>query len=346
MDGKHKEPGPTSDSWFGTAVRGLVPIGVASCAALVIGGGVDLVHQHQASGKKERAAKPAAEQDETGPRHVVGVRDQGAALVVRDVRTGHDVGLPIAAPRGQRFQRVAVAGERSFVVATKAGAQVTFQKLRLSEDGEPQKLTGLPNATVGGASTASTAWSDLAVEPATDRIAYVTYRRGGGSRVDVVSADGTGRKAWTSKAPARIGNLSWAGSTLSFVYTPVKKAAGRTVHQLRTLDTNAAPGDLRASKAVMRLPKGTAAAVLSRDGRSVLAGAVRNGQLTVQSYDAATAATGAPAKALWKGRLAGAAPRLDLDHTGEHVLAAGSDGRLRGPAGQSVPAEDLLDAAW
>ncbi|MEW2357503.1 hypothetical protein [Spirillospora sp. NPDC029432] len=340
MDGKHKEPGPASESWFGTAARGLVPIGIASCAALVIGGGVDLVHQHQASGKKERAAKPAAERDETGPRYVVGVRDKGAALVVRDVRTGHDVGLPVAAPAGQRFQRVAVAGERSFVVATKAGAQVTFQKLKLSEDGEPQKLTGLPDATVSGVSTA---WSDLAVEPESDRIAYVTYRRGGGSRVDVVAADGTGRKAWTSKAPARIGNMSWAGSTLSFVYTPVKKAAGRTVHQLRALDTNAASGDLRASKAVMRLPKGASAAVLSRDGRSVLAGAVQNGQLTVQSYDAAT---GAPAKALWKGRLAGTAPRLDLDRTGEHVLAAGSDGRLRGPAGQSVPAEDLLDAAW
>ncbi|MFI0352305.1 hypothetical protein [Actinomadura sp. 9N407] len=340
MDGKHKEPGPASEKKVGKAVRGLVPIAIASCAALAIGGAVDVVHQHQKSGKKERSATAAAKNDETGPRFVVGVRTKGTALVVRDVRTGHDVGLPVAAPQGQRFQRVAAAGERSYIVATGAGKQVTFQRLELKKDGSPEALEALPEATVTGVSTA---WSDLAVGPKGEQIAYVTYQRGGGSKVDVVSAKGGGHKAWTSAIPARVGNLSWAGTTLSFVYTPVKKAAGKTVHQVRTLDTNAAAGDLKVSEPVLKLPAGSTTAVLSRDGASVLSAVFQNGQVTMQAY---AAATGRPAKVLWTRKAPGTPSRLDLDHSGEHLLAAGSDGPLFGSGPQSVPGEDLLDAAW
>jgi hypothetical protein len=346
MDGKHKDPGPAAESRFRAAARGLVPIGLAACAAMAVGGAVDVIHQDQKSGKKERSAKAAAKNDETAPRHVVGVREEGTALVVRDLRTGHDVGLPVAAPQGQRFQRVAAAGERAFVVATWTGRQVTFQRLKLKKDGRPDDLVALPKATVNGISTA---WSDLAVGPEGDRIAFVTYRRGGGSRVEVVSARSGQRKAWTSKAPARVGSLSWAGTTLSFVYGPARKAGGAAgagggaVQQLRTLDTNLPPGDLKASKAVMKLPQGVTTAVLSSNGASVLAGAFSDGQLAMQAY---ATGTGRPGHVLWKRKAEGRASRLDLDHTGEHLLAAASDGRLYGSGSQALAAEDLLDAAW
>ncbi|GAA2405906.1 hypothetical protein GCM10010191_12310 [Actinomadura vinacea] len=337
MNGKHKDPA----SKLGAAWRGIVPIGVASFVALAIGGGVDIVHQHQKAGKKERSAKPAAEQDGTGPRHVVAVRESGAALVVRDVRTGRDVGVPVAAPAGQRFQRVAAAGDGSFVVASATSRKVSFQRLRLTEDGAPTEMAALPGAVVQGASTA---WSDMAVAPDGDKIAYVTYQSGGTGRLDVVSAGSGQRKTWTSNTPARVASLSWAGSTLSFVWTPAGQGGDRAVHQVRTLDTSAAPGDLKASKAVLRLPQGsTGAAVLSRDGRRIVAGLAKDAYLALQTY---AVDTGRPAEVLWRQKAAGTAARVETDHTGEHLLILSSGGRLYAEGAQPVPAEDLIDTAW
>jgi hypothetical protein len=341
MDGKHKDPAPGPGARLGTAWRGIVPIGVASLVALAIGGGVDIVHQHQKSGEKERSAQPAAERDRTGPRHVVAIREPGGALVVRDVRTGRDVGLPVAAPAAQRFQRVAAAGDGSFVVASAASGQVTFQRLRLNEDGVPEKLAALPKAAVKGASTS---WSDMAVAPDGDRIAYVTYRAGGLGRLEVVSARTGQRKTWTTKTPARVSSLSWAGSTLSFVWSPTRKVGGRIVHQVRTLDTAAAPGDLKASKPVLKLPEGSSgAAVLGRDGRTVVAGLAQNAQITLQAY---AIGTGRPGGVLWQEKATGQVMRVVADHAGEHLLVLASDGRLHTDGAPPVPAADLVDAAW
>ncbi|MFC5750638.1 hypothetical protein [Actinomadura rugatobispora] len=339
MDGKHKDPAPGGG--LGAAWRGIVPIGVASFVALAIGGGVDIVHRHQKSGEKERSAQPAAERDETGPRHVVAIRGAGGALVVRDVRSGRDVGLPVAAPRAQRFQRVAAAGDGSFVVAAAASGQVTFQRLRLNEDGGPEELAALPKAAVTGASTA---WSDMAVAPDGDRIAYVTYQSGGIGRLEVVSAQTGQRKAWTTKTPARVSSLSWAGATLSFVWSPTRKVGGRIVHQVRTLDTAAAPGDLKTSKPVLKLPEGSSgAAVLGRDGRTIVAGLAQNAQITLQAF---AIDTGRPGGVLWRQKGAGQVTRVSADHAGEHLLVLASDGRLHMDGAQPMPADDLVDAAW
>lgn len=340
MDGRHKERTPRGR--LGAAWKGLVPVGVATAAALVIGGGMDVVHRHRIAEETEHAAKPAAKKQRTEPRFVVGVRTPGTAVVVRDVRTGEDVGLPVAASNGRRFQRIASAGERSYIVASYAARKVTFQRLKLEKDGRPKELSELPKATVAGASTA---WSDLAVTPDGKTLAYVTYR-GARARVDVVSLSGGARKTWTTRAAGRVGSLSWAGGRLSFVWTPYRRVNGRATalgHQVRVIDTAAPSGDLKASKPVLKLPKGTGVAVISKDGRTVVTGVPQRTQIAFQAY---STETGRPTKVLWRQDAAGRLARLVPDRTGGHLLASVSDGHLYAQGTRALPGKDLADAAW
>lgn len=325
MDGKR------DDSRLGSW-KGLVSIGVAAGVALFVAGGLDVAHRHQRGGDEKREAKPAADAQQTGPRFVVGVAESGAALVVRDVRTGADVGLRVAAPKGRRFHRVAAVKDGSFVVASYADRKVSFHRLHLEADGRPRDLQNIPKAAVPGVSTA---WSDLAVSPDGGRIAYVTYR-GARGRVDVVSAGTGAHKVWTTKSPGRVGSLAWSGATLSFVWSPVSSGG----HQVRTLDTSGPAGDLELSKAVMPLPKGSTTAILSRDGRTVVAGIVKNSELSLQAYTLA----GKPTKVLWHHKVNGELTALATAHTGRGLLAAAGDLYTQGlPA---VPGQDLADAAW
>lgn len=325
-DGRREDPGTRLGSW-----KGLVPLGVAATAALLIGGGVDMVHRHQRAADKEHAAKPAAKAEKTEPSFVVGVTEKGASLLVRNVRTGTNVGLPIAAPQGRRFHRVAALKDGSYVVATAGARDVTFQRLRL-DDGRPKDLKPIPKATVPGASTV---WSDLAATPDGAQIAYVTYK-GASARVDVVTPETGVHKVWATKLRARVGSLSWSGTTLSFVWSPV----GSAKHQVRALDTNGAAGDLKTSKAVMPLPKGSSNAVMSRDGTSLIAAIAKNSELTLQTFTL----QGSPTKTLWTQKVKGAPTALDLAHTGHGVIATAGDLYAQGVP--SVPAGDLADAAW
>ncbi|WP_433464982.1 TolB family protein [Spirillospora sp. CA-128828] len=325
-EGRREDPGTRLGSW-----KGLVPLGMAAAAALFIGGGVDVVHRHQRAADEEHDAKPAAKAEKTEPLFVVGVTKPGTALVVRDVHTGANVGLPVAAPEGRRFHRVAAAKDGSYVVASYGDHKVTFQRLRLDGHGRPKDLKDIPNATVPGVSTA---WSDLSLSPDGDHIAYVTYR-GARSRVDVVSPKTGTHKAWTTKLRARVGSLSWSGATLSFVWS----SAGSARHQVRTLDTNGAAGDLRVSKAVMLLPRGSSNAVLSRDGNSLIVAVAKKSELTLQTYTL----QGKPIKALWTQKVKGELTGLDVGHTGGVIATAGD---LYAQGVPAVPGEDLADAAW
>jgi len=327
-------------SRIGGAWKGLLPVGVAAGIALVIGGGVDVVHNRQRAVKTEHAAKPAAKSEQTTSRFVVGVRDVGTALLVRDVR-GAEVGLPVGAPRGTRFRHVSAVKNRSFIVSASSPRQVTFQRLKLNAAGRPTTLQSLPKATLSGVSTA---YSDQAVSPDGDRIAYVTYR-GAASRVDVVSARTGIRKSWTTMVPAHVNSLSWAGDTLAFVWSPLRHVNGKMIevrHQVRTLDTRLPSGDLKVSKAVLHLPKGATKAVLTRDSRTVIAGLAQNAQVTLQAF---AADTGKPTRVVARQRTMARVSRLDPDHTGRHLLLALTDGRLY-MDGTVLYTPDLTDAAW
>ncbi|WP_141580142.1 hypothetical protein [Actinomadura sp. WMMA1423] len=325
-DGRREDPGTRLGSW-----KGLVPLGMAAAAALLIGGGVDTVHRHQRAAEKEHEAKPAAKAEKTEPTVVVGVGKQGTSLLVRDVGTGANVGLPVAAPQGRRFHRVAALKDGSYIVATPGDRDVTFQRLRL-DDGRPKDLKPVPKATVPGGFSA---WSDLAVTPDGAQIAYVTYR-GTRARVDVLSPETGVHKVWTTKLRARVGSLSWSGTTLSFVWSPVGSAA----HQVRTLDTSGAAGDLKTSKAAMALPKGSSNAVLSRDGNSLIAAVAKNSELTLQTYTL----QGNPTKTLWTQKVKGLPTGLDIAHTGRGLMVTAGDLYAQGVP--TVPGEDLADAAW
>lgn len=344
-EGKHKGPGRAGR--LGGAWRAAVPVAAAIGVALVVGGGVDLVQSRQDSDEpKPKAAKTKAvgKADTKSPRYVVGVRRTGMALVVRDVRTGDDVGLPVAAPQGQRFQRIASGGDGSYVVATKTAKKVTFQRLNLDKNGHPKELAEIPRVAVAGISTP---WSDLAVAADGDKIAYVTYR-GTRSRLDVISIDTGQRKTWTTRASARLSSMSWAGDTLSFVWNPLRKVNGKMVeihHQVHTLDTGGPAGDLKLSKPVLKLPEGSETAVLSQDGQTVVAGVTDRSQIALQAF---SVETGRPTKVLWQKQVKGTGDLtgLDSDATGGHLLITGGDGRLYIQGAPAVPAGDLADAAW
>ncbi|MCP2342919.1 hypothetical protein [Actinomadura rupiterrae] len=335
---------------MGAAWRNAVPIGVAVVAALAIGAGVDTVHRHPWSHKSApTVAKPASTTTEKGgkPRFVVGVRRDGDALVVRDVRNGHDVGLPVAAPAGRRFQRIAAGPSDSYIVASYASRKIMFHRFVLGKDGEPSALTDIPRATVPGVSTTS---SDMAVTPDGASIAYVTYRSGGAGSVDVVSTRTGTRKTWTAKSPARISSLSWAGDTLSFLWSPQPRAGARgelvaaVPPQFRMLNTAGPAGDLKLSKPVLKLPAGTEAAVLSPDGRTVVAGLESSSHVAIQQY---STETGRPGRVLWTQKGRPGVRRLDADSSGGHLLLSGDDGRLYGPEERTpVLADDLSDVAW
>lgn len=324
-DGRREDPGTRSGSW-----KGLIPLTAAAVAALCIGGGVDMMQRHQQGGDDERKAEPASKAEQTGPRLVVGVTAEGTALVVRDVDTGADIGLPVAPPEGRRFQRVAAVEDGSYIAASYGDRRVTFHRLQLGDNGSPQELKDIPEAVVPGVSTS---WSDIAVTG--DHIAYVTYA-GDRSRVDVLTLGSGARKTWTTKSPGRVDSLSWSGATLSFVWTPV----GSAEHQLRTIDTNGAGGDLKLSKAVMTLPKGSANAVLTGDGRQAVVGTVTKTRLTVRTFTL----TGEPGKILWRQKVTGPLTDLDIAHAGGDVLAAAGD--LCTKDVPAVPGKDLADATW
>jgi hypothetical protein len=303
------------------------------------------------------------------PRHLVGVNRSGTAVVVRDVRTLATVAR-VAAPAKRRLRQVAAAGldSSSFIVSASARGGIAFYRLRIAGDGRPGPLSPLPRIWIPGTSTP---WSDMAVNERGDTMAYVSYRSRGGSgrggsgrggsipssapssaprrsiAIDVVSTAGGSRRTWTTSRTGRIGGLSWAGRTLSFVWAPMR---GTTTlrHQVRTLDTSLPAGDLKISRPVLTLPDGADTAVMSRDGSTVVTGVAARSGLELAAY---SASDGRRTGVLWR-RPGESPPRvvqLVADVVSGDLIAAAADGRLLiAPAhgGTSFAAADLADVAW
>jgi hypothetical protein len=349
-----------------TMRRWVLPVAAPAVIALAIAAGVDFINRHATTaseagktpGRRPGAGGPAWDapapelmtKGRRLPRHLVGVRRSGSALVVREVRTLAPV-AEVDAPAKRRFRQVAAAGldPRAYIVSGSAGGGIAFYRLRVAGDGRPGPLTPLPRIWIPGMSTS---WSDMAVNERGDTIAYVSYRspRGKGSKkiaVDAVSTAGGARRTWTTSHTGRIGGLSWAGRTLSFVWTPMR---GKTVlrHQVRTLDTTKPGGDLKISRPVLTLPDGADTAVMSRDGSTVVTGVAAPSGLELAAY---SAVDGRRTKVLW--RAPGTQPRvvqLIPDTTSGDVIAEAADGRLlvapaHGATGFAAVA-DLADVAW
>jgi hypothetical protein len=356
--------------------RWVVPVAAPAVIALGIAAGVDYVNRHgpapseagrQRPGRSEQpgqsgqssapdragAVRPGWEAPAPAlmakgrplPRYLVGVRRSGSALVVRNVRSLATV-AEVKAPAKRRFRQVAAAGldPRSYLVSGSAAGGVAFYRLRVAGDGRPGALTPLPRIWIPGASTT---WSDMAVNERGDTIAYVSYH-GASKRIaiDVVAVTGGARRTWTTSHTGRIGGLSWAGRTLSFVWTPMRgKIAVR--HQVRTLDTTRPPGDLRISRPVLTLPDGADTAVMSRDGSTVVTGVAAPSGLELAAY---RAADGRRTKVLWRGPgVPSRVIQLVPDSGSGDLIAEDADGRLliapaHGATG-FAPA-DLADVAW
>lgn len=366
-----------------------MPVAAPALIAFAVAAGLDYINraapEHHA-GKAARSGRPGGtsspsaaslmSKDRPLPRYLVGVRRSGSAVVVRDVRTLAPVAT-VAAPAKRRFQQVAAAGigpdgvglagagsssaepggagsdgagsdgAGSYVVSASAGGGIAFYRLRVGGDGRPGPLTPLPRLWIPGTSTR---WSDMAVNARGDAIAYVSYGRAPKKiAIDVISTTGAPRRTWTTAHAGRIGDLSWAGRTLAFVWTPMRGTAVLR-HQLRTLDTASRPGDLGVSKPVLTLPDGAEAAVLSRDGTTVVTGIAGSSGLELAAY---SAADGRRTAVLWRSPGAAPAPRvvqLVPDSGGGDLIAEAADGGLLvGPAhGRTgfAAAADLVDVAW
>ncbi|HEU5155813.1 MAG TPA: hypothetical protein VFU43_02375 [Streptosporangiaceae bacterium] len=376
---------PSSRAVLAAARRWVVPVAAPAVIALAIAAGVDFINRHaptsdEAGREPGRAGaaqpvgpawdRPAPTLMAKGrplPRHLVSVSRSGSAVVVRDVRTLAAVAR-VEAPAKRRFRQVAAAGldPSSYIVSASAGGGTAFYRLRIGGDGRPDPLRPLSRIWLPGASTA---WSDMAVNERGDTMAYVSYRssrasgssrsaganggsNGGASRpritIDVVPTTGGTRRTWTTSLNGRIGGLSWAGRTLSFVWAPMR---GTKVlrHQVRTVDTALPPGDLKVSRPGLTLPDRADTAVMSRDGSTVVTGIAARSGLELAAY---STADGRRTGVLWRGPGGRRPPRvvqLVADAGSGDLIAVAADGRvLVAPAhgGTAFAAADIADVAW
>ncbi|RAY15396.1 hypothetical protein DPM19_11920 [Actinomadura craniellae] len=316
--------------------RGSGPLAAAVIVALGVAASIDFVNGRRDDGPKQGAAKRTtlSAREARPPSLVAAVRRDGTAVVVRDLRTGADAGVTVAAPAGARFHQIAREPGGGYLVSAYAAGEVTFHRLRLDSAGRPRDLTALPRVRLRGESSAA---SDMAVA-GDGRIAYVTYSRGR-PRIEVLPVGNGVPRTWTTPATGRIGGLSWSGDTLSYVWRQ---------RSVRTLDTASREDDLRTGEAVLTLPTGATEALFGRNAQTFVTAVGSQTGLSVEEY---TAATGQRAGTRWQQRLDVRAriDRLARDRTGTHLLVGTADGRLFAglPGGtRELAAPDLGDLAW
>ena len=346
MDGENEN----ENAWPGMAGfwrEWVAPVAIAGVLALGVAGTVELINstdEKPAKDKKRPATQTLlASQKRAAPGFVVAVQRSGTGVVVRDVVSGATIDQTMPPPAGQHFQQVAAAPDGSYLISGYGRERVSFYRLRLSGAGRAQSFTTVPRAIAG----VSTAWSDMAVSADGDKVGYVTYQ-GGKGRINVISLRSGAHRMWDATSDGRLGSLSWAGGTLSFVWSPVRQVGGRAApagHQVRTLDTTAPGGDLRASRAVLTLPRGGDAAVLSRDARTVVTGVRDRSGVALAAF---STATGRQTRVL-RRFAASALTGLTLDGVGSHLLVMAGDGRLYADSTQPVrrlSSTDYGDIAW
>lgn len=328
----------------------VAPVAFAGAFALVIAGTVEFIDRSDRSDRSDRNAAKAGKEapdmqtqlsSRSAPRFVVAIRRSGTAVVVRDLLSGKVVDDTMPPPPGRRFQQVAAASNGTYIVSGQGQGRVVFYRLRLTAKGHAAEFTALPRALSG----ASTPWSDMAVSADGTRVGYVTYR-GPIGRIDVLSLTSGARRTWTTRSRGRIGSLSWAGDALSYVWAPLGPSGRFGTRQVRVLDTGGAPGDLSASRLVLALPKGSEAAVLGRDGRTVVTGVNDHAGLALTAF---SVGDGRRTRVLRRYAGATGLVRLVADGTREHLLATSGDGHVYADSSGDVRAAvgtDDADVAW
>lgn len=347
--------------------EGIAPIAVAVMLALGVAVGLDAIRGSGADKKPERAAVTAASADGAG-RYTLTVRGSGTAAVARDIQAGTEIGVPIAAPEGRRFDQIAASGdestvkavkkaakkkdaapwgderftdaERVFIVSDHADRTVRFHRILVDDDGAPLGMQPLESPagalTVPGTPAQG---ADLAVDPDGDRIAYTT----GDNRLHVVTIATGEVRSWRGSANGRVTGLSWPGDEPAFVW---HGGGAKSVRQLRTLDTAAAGTNLAASKVVRTLPTGVEQAVLRSDGATVVA-LVEGANLTVRELPVQA---GAPPVPLWQrpiARRASVSALVPVSGGVAMLVLADESVHVAPEVAEKQPkTEPVRDAAW
>ncbi|WP_067451124.1 hypothetical protein [Actinomadura macra] len=347
--------------------RGLAPLAAVICVIVIAVAAIAVDKVQQRPARPAGTPSPVPTSPGTPTRGPLPARPDGPRFMavadldhneirIRDTGSGI-VTARLAPPRGGTFEDVAVAGDdRTFIVTTRAASPsggptpISVHRLRLSEDGTVKEFVSLPRLGY----TTELADADMAVSPDGTKIAFVVYRAHPDKertpientmmnigRIEVVTIATGERRAWSQPDMSKIGNLSWAGSTLAFTFTRLASAAHKpdsglgitTVGpvQIRTLDTDKPGGSLLAGTVLVSRPESPEVAWLRPDGQSLITNAGH--PATLSEYSTRTGRrirdlAKAPANREDSTGLSVRWVGLTADPTGRHLLAVPSTGPL------------------
>jgi hypothetical protein len=176
---------------------------------------------------------PAADASPAAAPYVVTIA--GGGEVVTDVFTGARAGT-VPRPGGGTFAAAAAAGDdRTFVLAARTGASVSFYEQRLGPEGRP----GSPVLVF---SLQASSVPAFALSPDASLLAYAMP-----DGVTVVSLATGAARSWTASG-GQVAGLSWAGDkTLAFTWAAISGGEIRSV-TVRLLATTAPVTRLMASR--------------------------------------------------------------------------------------------------
>jgi hypothetical protein len=316
----------------------MAPIAAVIAVAAVIAGTQFAV--------RDLHAGPAAAAPARMPPFYVITQDTGHAGVPAVVRRSANgsVVARVSAPAGKIFGWVAAASDgRTFVLSANQGAAVSFYRLRLAADGKPRPLTALPftlhQATAG--EKAGYVMTGMGLSPGGMELAVAlqsasviqSARPAGTARAAIeVAPLSTGRwHVWTAPAKVGIGDLSWenGGRKLAYLSSSLP-SQGPLIVQMSVLDTARTGSDLAASSARVTLRTATPvlAAVITPDGRNVIAwGGLSPGSSAVVLGEF-SARTGQRLRVLYRGPGHGnfityGFLTISADPSGRHLLIMG-----------------------
>jgi hypothetical protein len=266
----------------------------------------------------------------TGP--VVVRRSASGAVVAR-----------VSPPPGQHFGSVSAASDgRTFVLSANHGAVTSFYRLHLAANGKPRPLTALRFAVhhamaqgkagyILGGIGLSPGGAELAVALVPGREGRQgTFIETARARIEVVSLRTGDMHTWTAPAKMIISDLSWenGGRKLAYLSSSVSPQ-NPPIARMSVLDTARTESDLAASSVRVTL-RGTPvlAAVITPDGRNVIAWAGRSAGSSAEVLAEFSVRTGQRLRVLYRGPghgnfITAGFLTISADPSGRHLLISG-----------------------